>query len=68
MTDELGTVVRSKEGRRTMNRDQPGQDVDGASGADATGHIDRQASSVFSSTIVKHLICWPLAQASKTKS
>ena len=27
-----------------------------------------KASWVYSSTIVRHLICWPLAQASKTKS
>ena len=42
MTDELGTVVRSQEGGRTMKRNQLGQYVDDTSGSDAACYIDRQ--------------------------
>lgn len=66
--DELRTVVATQIARRPSYTDQSGQHIDYPARSNDPPTSMASASRVYSSTAVKHLICCPLAKASKTKS
>lgn len=61
-------IVAAQEGRGATHAHQPGEHLDDPSRADRAPTSMARHSRVNSSTTVRHLINWPSAQASKTKS
>lgn len=66
LTDELRPVVRAHERWRSAQVHQQRWHVDHA--LRGSGHVDGQALADVFVHDGQHLICWPLAVVSKTKS